>query len=57
MKRPESKNLPKALHPEKIKCNICGKWFNPANLYSVFLHEHNGSGKVLSKNYIGRRIK
>jgi len=38
----------------KIKCSICGKLFNPANLYSVFLHQHKGF--TPTKNYIGKKI-
>jgi hypothetical protein len=40
---------------EKIKCNICGKYFNPANLYTVFLHEHKCV--LPKKNYKGKKIK
>lgn len=28
------------LNPDKIKCNVCGKYFDPADLGEVFDHEH-----------------
>ena len=38
----------------QIKCKECGLEFNPANLFSVIMHQHNG--QTISKNYVGRQV-
>jgi hypothetical protein len=44
------------LNPDKIKCNVCGKYFDPADLGEVFDHEHSDYEINIDKKIKGKKV-